>query len=155
MLNNKNCNCNCSNMNNNDNMSVKNEDFPNTNVMPAKIENNSCNCCCSSNMKPGIPVYSFNFTNIEPEETCEEKLETREEMLNKIRCLDFAVVELAEYLDTHNDDKKALCLYKEYANELHELKDKYQKIYGPLSIYYPCNKWRWIEEPWPWEGGKK
>ena len=34
-----------------------------------------------------------------------------------------------------------------------ELKDKYQKVYGPLSIYYPCNKWRWLEEPWPWEGG--
>ena len=45
-------------------------------------------------------------------------------MLNKIRSLDFAVVELAEYLDTHNDDKKALNLYKEYAKKLKELKDR-------------------------------
>ena len=37
--------------------------------------------------------------------------------------------------------------------KLKDLKDKYQKVYGPLSIYYPCNKWRWLEEPWPWEGG--
>ena len=34
-----------------------------------------------------------------------------------------------------------------------ELKDKYQKVFGPFTINFPCNKWRWIEEPWPWEGG--
>ncbi len=47
----------------------------------------------------------------------------------KIRCLGFAVVELAEYLDTHADDKRALALHKEYANELRELSNKYQKKY--------------------------
>ena len=36
---------------------------------------------------------------------------------------------------------------------LKDLEDKYQKVYGPLTINYPCNKWRWLEEPWPWEGG--
>ena len=39
------------------------------------------------------------------------------------------------------------------AEELKDLEDKYQKVYGPLTINYPCNKWRWLEEPWPWEGG--
>ena len=34
-----------------------------------------------------------------------------------------------------------------------ELMDKYQKVYGPLTINFPCNKWRWLEEPWPWERG--
>ena len=77
----------------------------------------------------------------------------REEMMMKIRELDFAVVELSLYLDTHPDDQRALYLYKEYCRKLKDLKDKYQKRYGPLSIYYPCNKWRWIEEPWPWERG--
>ena len=38
---------------------------------------------------------------------------------------------------------------------LKEIKDIYQKIYGPLTINYPCNKWRWLEEPWPWEGGNR
>ena len=32
-------------------------------------------------------------------------------------------------------------------------KDKFQKVYGPLTINYPCNKWRWLEEPLPWERG--
>ena len=40
-----------------------------------------------------------------------------------------------------------------YEAEYRELTDKYQKIYGPLTIHFPCNKWRWIEEPWPWERG--
>ena len=155
---NRNCNCGCNNnyaMNNNSNMMVDNNDYPNTNTMSAGIgrENQNGNCCGKPGCAPKVPMYSFEFTNIEPEDTCEEKQMTREEMLNQIRSLDFAVVELAEYLDTHEDDKKALCLHKEYAEQLKDLKDKYQKVYGPLSIYFPCNKWRWLEEPWPWERG--
>ena len=78
---------------------------------------------------------------------------TREEMMMKIRSLDFAIIELGLYLDTHPDDQKALCLHRKYCKEVKDLKDKYQKVYGPLTIYYPCNKWRWLEEPWPWERG--
>lgn len=77
----------------------------------------------------------------------------KEEMLEQIKALDFAIIELSLYLDTHPDDKKALCMHNDYCKQVKELKDKYQKVYGPLSIYYPCNKWRWLENPWPWEGG--
>ena len=90
--------------------------------------------------------------DIEPEMECNND-ETREEMLMKIKEYDFAIVELGLYLDTHPDDEKALCLHNKYCKILKDLKDKYQKVYGPLSIYYPCNKWRWLEEPWPWERG--
>ena len=81
---------------------------------------------------------------------CDDKKMNRKEMLKKIKCLQFAVIELALYLDTHPDDEKALCLHRKYCNELKDLRDKYQKVYGPLTIEYPCNKWRWLEEPWPW-----
>lgn len=79
--------------------------------------------------------------------------QTREEMIMKIKEYNFSVIELALYLDTHPDDEKALCLHRECCKKLKDLKDKYQKIYGPLSIYFPCNKWRWLEQPWPWERG--
>ena len=75
--------------------------------------------------------------------------QTREEMLMQIREYNFSIIELALYLDTHPEDKKALCLHKEYCKTLKDLEDKYQKVYGPLTIKYPCNKWRWLEEPWP------
>ena len=77
----------------------------------------------------------------------------RREMINEIKSLDFAIIELGLYLDTHPDDRKALFMHNEYTKQVKDLKDKYQKIYGPLTIFYPCNKWRWLEEPWPWERG--
>lgn len=77
----------------------------------------------------------------------------RENMIQQIKALNFAIIELGLYLDTHPDSPKALCLHREYARQLKELQDRYQRIYGPLTIYYPCNKWRWIEMPWPWERG--
>ena len=111
-------------------------------------ENNDCNC--ESENDRVIPINM----GINIDYNCiDDKNMTRKEMLKKIKCLKFAVVELALYLDTHPDDKKALCLHNKYSKELKEICDKYQKVYGPLTIEYPCNKWRWLEEPWPWEGG--
>ena len=164
---NRNCgcggNCNCNNnymMNNNANMMVENTNYPNTMPTTAGIggnqnnnNNNNCGCNSSCNTTPRIPVYSYEFTNIGAEETCEKEQETREEMLQKIRCLKFAIVELAEYLDTHEDDEKALRLHREYATKLDKLMEQYQKAFGPLTIACPCNKWRWLEGPWPWERG--
>lgn len=93
----------------------------------------------------------LNCENIHSNCCNEERRAIRAKMMKEIKCLNFAVVDIAEYLDTHPNDSKALCLHREYTNQLEELKDKYQRIFGPLSIYYPCNKWRWLEEPWPWE----
>ena len=77
----------------------------------------------------------------------------RQEMIDEIKSLDFTIIELALYLDTHPEDQRAICMHREYARQVKDLKDKYQKMYGPLTIFYPCNKWRWLEEPWPWERG--
>ena len=74
------------------------------------------------------------------DKSCCEKEKIRREMINDIRGLDFAITELALYLDTHPEDKKALCLHKKYCKECKMLKDEYQRIYGPLTISYPCNK---------------
>ena len=87
------------------------------------------------------------------ENSCCEKERIRREMIDGIRSLEFAITELALYLDTHQDDRNALCLHNRYCKQCKELKDQYQKIYGPLTINYPCNKWRWLEMPWPWERG--
>lgn len=129
-----------------------------------KEENRGCGCGCGNfanaannmnipncgcNTMPEITIVNFNNNDCE----CEEKSRVREEMMQEIRQLEFAIIELAEYLDTHPDCQKALCLHREYAKKVKELKDKYQRIYGPLTINYPCNKWRWLEEPWPWERG--
>ena len=121
-------------------------------------EDRKCNCENIDNINMQVNMdMNFNDMNMNynPCGCDNDKDMTRKEMLKKIKCLKFAVVELALYLDTHPDDTKALCLHNKYSKELKEICDKYQKVYGPLTIEYPCNKWRWLEEPWPWEGGIK
>ncbi len=103
-------------------------------------ENRNCEC----NMQDEVTTVQ------ERKIDCNRK----EELLSEIQCHEFAINELALYLDTHPEDQRALCLHRKYCNELKPMKDMYQRVYGPLTINYPCNKWRWLEEPWPWEGGR-
>ena len=138
------------NMNMNANMSMA--EAMNT-PLTASFGTKSCQTCCQPGITPDVPTYAFEFTNMAPVQTCPEREITREEMLEQIRCLKFAITDLAEYLDTHENDQKALCLHREYCKELNELTEQYQKVFGPLSIHFPCKKWRWLEEPWPWERG--
>jgi len=114
--------------------------------------NENRNCGCNDMEETVVSTsYTNNCCDCEPERTVD--CEARREMIGQIRCYDFAINELALYLDTHPDDEKALCLHRKYCKMAKDLKDKYQKVYGPLTINYPCNKWRWLEEPWPWERG--
>ena len=118
---------------------------------------NSLNACCNNTNNN----YQMNMNNncvVNNSNNCDnncnnENSNRRSDLLKEIMSLDFALTELQLYLNNHPEDEKALCLYKKYAKELKELKDCYQKVYGPLTKEFPCNKWRWIEEPWPWEGG--
>ena len=113
------------------------------------------NCGCMNNMMNNnyTNFASFMNNNEMSECECEQFNDTREEMMQRIKGLNFAIIELGLYLDTHPEDEKALCLHRKYCKEYRELTDKYQKVYGPLTIKFPCNKWRWLEEPWPWERG--
>ena len=108
-------------------------------------EDRKCNCGCNDNIQVAEAPEMCN-------KTCPRDCK-REEMMMQIRELDFAIIELGLYLDTHPEDRRALCMHNAYSREVKELKDKYQKVYGPLTMDYPCNKWRWLEEPWPWERG--
>ena len=116
-------------------------------------ENRNCSCNDNYNMMNNSNYMSNSNNSCECNQGRTIDCCEKEEMLQQIRCYEFAINELALYLDTHPEDEKALCLHRKYAREAKDLKDKYQKVYGPLTINFPCNKWRWLEEPWPWEGG--
>ena len=87
----------------------------------------------------------------------------KEQELNTILLLKGQIDRVESIIDLTTEEKDKDFIKKVYDKykslndfkmvELKDLKDKYQKVYGPLSIYYPCNKWRWLEEPWPWERG--
>lgn len=124
-------------------------------VSPILNMNNLCNDITDCNYEPDGINAAFGIgrtSNQNNNMSCEYKNQSRQKMLEEIRALMFAITDVAEYLNTHKNDRKAICLHREYCNQLKSLEEKYQRIYGPLSIYYPCNSWRWLEEPWPWEG---
>ena len=77
----------------------------------------------------------------------------KNKLFEEIKSYDFAIVELALYLDTHPNDTKALDIYKSLSDKLEDLKEKYEHSYGPLSIYgvHSNERWTWIDGPWPWE----
>lgn len=139
---NRNCGCN-----NTSNYSTS----PVSNMMSASNMMSNGDGCGCGNDETVLAKNVYGDCGCEP--TRVVNCEARREMMQEIRCLEFAINELALYLDTHPDDQKALCLHRKYAKEAKELKDKYQKVFGPLTINFPCNKWRWLEEPWPWERG--
>jgi spore coat protein JB len=74
--------------------------------------------------------------------------------LKRLQEVEFALVELQLYLDTHRDDQRALMEFNKYSRQLEALKKQYELQYGPLLNFgfspsqYP---WRWLDGPWPWE----
>ena len=77
----------------------------------------------------------------------------RSALLRRIQAEDFALYEVALYLDGHPDCKKALRYYKEHKKLAAELKEAYEEQYGPLTVGGNRNEqhWDWVSGPWPWE----
>lgn len=79
----------------------------------------------------------------------------KEELFKLIQSTNFAIIELALYLDTHPDCPCALKTYHEYQHTFMDAVQEYEKRFGPLTIYgVHCNdNWTWTDEPWPWQKG--
>ncbi|MHB1314497.1 MAG: spore coat protein CotJB [Christensenellales bacterium] len=77
----------------------------------------------------------------------------RDELLKRISAADFYILDLHLYLNTHPDDREAIEKYNAMVMEARELKDMYEKMYGPLMAFNATSKmpWQWIENPWPWQ----
>lgn len=80
-----------------------------------------------------------------------------DELMKRIKELEFTAVDLNLYLDNHPSNEKALADYNYATQELNKHKRLYEMNFGPLTNYgtspsqYP---WRWVNEPWPWERGE-
>ena len=74
--------------------------------------------------------------------------------LAELQALDFAIVELALYLDTHREDQEALEVYLKYQELYDRCREVYEKKYGPLNhISARDGGYTWLDDPWPWELG--
>ena len=67
---------------------------------------------------------------------------------------EFAMTELALYLDTHPHDKKAMELRAVMQKEAEKLKQEYECRYGSLIVTHrdvSGDCWCWVDNPWPWD----
>ena len=91
-----------------------------------------------------------------PEENMNNRTDnmSRTELMNKIKELDFAVVDLNLFLDTHPYDEDALKMLTMLSSALKSYKYDYAKKYGPLLVTDATNNtpFDWVapENKWPW-----
>jgi spore coat protein JB len=76
------------------------------------------------------------------------------ELLEELQAVDFALVDLTLYLDTHPDDYQAIQQFNQLAQKRKQLKKQFESCYGPLQQYgnsYSNYPWNWNDSPWPWQ----
>ena len=93
---------------------------------------------------PGLDLPLLGMVN--------EKLKP-DTLLSQLQTVNFAVQELALYLDTHRDDREALELYQQYQQMYHNCNKQYAEDIGPMNHRSPASgkQYRWLDDPWPWE----
>ncbi|MBV7507166.1 spore coat protein CotJB [Bacillus sp. sid0103] len=76
------------------------------------------------------------------------------QLMEQLQAVDFVLVELTLYLDTHNHDLEAINQFNHYAKERKRLKKAFESQFGPLQQYgnsYSGYPWNWDDSPWPWQ----
>ena len=76
---------------------------------------------------------------------------------NELMSYNFAINELALYLDTHIDDEEATMLYNQLVSSYNKMRSDYVKTHGPIGHFDETgNKtYSWTNTPWPWENPGK
>lgn len=75
-------------------------------------------------------------------------------MLNDIRIVDFVLVDLSLYLDTHPFDQEAMEYFNHYVRIKNKMSRDFSMRFFPLTTDQAESKkeWRWGTAPLPWEG---
>jgi spore coat protein JB len=76
------------------------------------------------------------------------------ESIEQLQAVDFVLVDLTLYLDTHPDDFEAINQFNQFAKERKRLKKIIESNYGPLMQFgnsYSGYPWNWDDAPWPWQ----
>ena len=74
----------------------------------------------------------------------------------QLQVISFAFLELALYLDTHQNDKEAFELYTQMQCLYEEAKKEFENQNGPMNHFSVNNNktYKWLNDPWPWEYAK-
>jgi spore coat protein JB len=75
-------------------------------------------------------------------------------LMEELQAVDFVLVDLTLYLDTHPNDYEAIQQFNNFSKQRGLLKKQIESIYGPLQQYgnsYSGYPWNWDDGPWPWQ----
>ncbi|BCJ88467.1 spore coat protein CotJB [Effusibacillus dendaii] len=76
------------------------------------------------------------------------------QLLQELQAIDFVLVELNLYLDTHPEDVNAIQQYNQCVQERWKIAQEFEACYGPLQHFghsYSSAPWQWDNTPWPWQ----
>lgn len=76
------------------------------------------------------------------------------QIMEQLQTVDFVLVELTLYLDTHPDDLEAIKQFNHYVKERKAIKKAFESQFGPLMQFghsYSGHPWNWKDAPWPWQ----
>ncbi|MCL6549238.1 MAG: spore coat protein CotJB [Alicyclobacillus sp.] len=74
--------------------------------------------------------------------------------LTELQAIDFVLVDLTLYLDTHPDDAQALAQFTQFQRRKQVLTQQFEALFGPLQEFgnSPAGRtWAWSDAPWPWQ----
>ena len=125
-------------------------------------DDDSINISFDRNKKLYTPDEGFNKGNMFVNEYSKYKdyvyklkvSNDKDRLLYEIQMYTFALKDIILFLDTHPNDNEIIRLYNEYLNIEKKMCDKYESMYGPLTLgsdNLNKNNWTWINSPWPWE----
>ena len=75
-------------------------------------------------------------------------------LMKNLQAVSFALDDIILFLDTHPFEKEALTEYQSVKQQRTLVLMEYEKNYGPIlaSNVNEDDHWKWVENPWPWEG---
>lgn len=81
----------------------------------------------------------------------------KDALMSKIKSIDFVLMELHLFLDTHPNDADALAMYEKYSKKRAILVAEYEQKFGMLSMKSMTadKHWQWVSDPWPWDYTKE
>lgn len=78
--------------------------------------------------------------------------------LKELQEVEFALIDLNLYLDTHPNDEDAMKKMVKYMETAMELRTKYQDNHTPLfatNLRTKEEQNQWLNDPWPWENQER
>ncbi|MBX6396251.1 MAG: spore coat protein CotJB [Alicyclobacillaceae bacterium] len=74
--------------------------------------------------------------------------------LDQLQAVDFVLLELQLYLDTHPGDLQALQQFHSWRERRKLIKAQFEARFGslhPVDSTRASHHWDWVETPWPWQ----